>query len=312
MTAIVTRHLAKRYSDLVAVQDLNLEVKKGEIFGFLGVNGAGKTTTVNMLVTIIKPTSGTAEVCGYDILKEPEKVRQSIGIVMQNTSVEGDLTARETMQIYGRLYGVDDNIRVDKLLALMDLSERKNDLVRTFSGGMKRKLEIARALMGDPLVLFLDEPTTGLDPKSRRDLWYYIQGLAKEDGATIFLTTHYIEEAEFLCDRVGIIDRGIMIVSGTPRDLKWGLNTNAFVEIEVVGPGDGLARRVIKIDPVIEVSVLDSKLKINLKNRDTIGFFSRMMPLLETTNVKSVQLKEISLEDVFLHYVGERIQNENQ
>jgi len=216
-------HLTKRYENLTAVDDLSLDIEDNEIFGLLGPNGAGKTTVIHMLSTLLKPTSGSASVNGFDILKDSAKVRSSIGIVFQVPSSDDLLTGYENLKIHAFLYGVPAEIRekrINDALELVGLTERKNDQVKKYSGGMRRRLEIARGLIHEPNVLFLDEPTLGLDPSSRETMWKYIQKMVKERKLTIILTTHYMEEADLLCNRIGIIDRGKIIALGTPRDLK--------------------------------------------------------------------------------------------
>ena len=221
--AIVVKDLVKKYGDLVAVAGINFNVKYGEIFGFLGPNGAGKTTTIHILATLLKPTSGKALVAGYDVIRDPKMVRKNIGIVFQDPSLDNNLTAYENMYIHGRIYGLHGEelrTRIEEMLEFVELYEYRNKLVKTFSGGMRRRLEIARALLHLPKILFLDEPTLGLDPQTRVRIWDYIRELRKEKNITIFLTTHYMDEAEELCDRIAIIDHGKIIAEGTPDQLK--------------------------------------------------------------------------------------------
>src|SRR5574340_775949 len=220
---IQIRNLTKKYEKLTAVDDLSLDIGENEIFGLLGPNGAGKTTVIHMLATLLKPTSGSATVNGFDILREPEKVRASIGIVFQVPSSDDLLTGYENLKIHAMLYGVDPDVRekrINDALELVGLTERKNDQVKKYSGGMRRRLEIARGLIHEPNVLFLDEPTLGLDPSSRETMWKYIQKLVKDKKMSIILTTHYMEEADLLCNRIGIIDRGKIIALDTPTNLK--------------------------------------------------------------------------------------------
>lgn len=220
---ITTKNLTKKFKDLTAVDKLNLEIKEGEIFGLLGPNGAGKTTTISMLCTILKPTSGTAKVNGYDIMTQPDKVRSSIGIVFQEPSVDDLLTGRENLEIHSLIYKIPKEIRkkrVEEVLDLVGLQNRANSLVKTYSGGMRRRLELARGLMHHPKILFLDEPTLGLDPQTREHIWDYIKKLSKEEKITIVLTTHYMEEADLLCDRIAIIDSGKIVVLDSSKKLK--------------------------------------------------------------------------------------------
>jgi len=223
INTIEVKELTKIFDGNVkAVDGISFNVKEGEILGFLGPNGAGKTTTLNMLSTLLRPTSGTATVNGHDILTEPDAVRRSIGYVFQDTTLDIELTGRENLDFHGRLYGLERNTRqqrIKEVLELVQLTDRADNFVKTYSGGMKRRLEIARGLLHYPKVLFLDEPTLGLDPQTRRSIWEHIQRLNQEKNVTIILTTHYIEEAESLSDRVGIIDYGELIALGTPDEL---------------------------------------------------------------------------------------------
>jgi ABC-2 type transport system ATP-binding protein len=208
--------LTKKYNEINAVDNLNLKIKEGEIFGLLGPNGAGKTTTLLMLTTLKQPTSGTAKVNNFDIIKQPNKVRKSIGIVFQDPSSDDILTGYENLKLHGWLYDMPDDLkerRIKEVLELVDLTDRKNDLVKKYSGGMRRRLEVARGLMHHPKVLFLDEPTLGLDPQSRDHIWKYIEKLSKEEKITIIITTHYMDEADKLCDRLAIIDKGKIDIS---------------------------------------------------------------------------------------------------
>ncbi|MHA1603694.1 MAG: ATP-binding cassette domain-containing protein, partial [Candidatus Freyarchaeota archaeon] len=223
MYAVETHNLVKKFGEIVAVDGISIKVKEGEIFGLLGPNGAGKTTTISMLCCMIKPTSGEAYVNGYDILKHPNEVRKSIGIVFQEPAIDDRLTGRENMEIHAMLYNVPRKImkqRIDEALELVELTDRADHLVRTYSGGMRRRLEIARGLIHRPKVLFLDEPSLGLDPQTRERIWDYIEGMAERENMTIILTTHYMEEADRLCDRVAIIDFGKIKVEGSPSELK--------------------------------------------------------------------------------------------
>jgi ABC-2 type transport system ATP-binding protein len=214
----------------MAVDHVSLDIHEGEVFGLLGPNGAGKTTIIHMLATLLKPTSGRAEINGYDIVKDPSKVRKNIGIVFQAPSSDDMLTGFENLKIHSYLYGVASELRVkriNELLKLVGLYERKDDIVKKYSGGMRRRLEIARGLIHKPKVMFLDEPTLGLDPNSRKSMWDYIQKLVKEEKITIILTTHYMEEADILCDRIGFINKGKIIAIDTPEQLKRMIKSNS-------------------------------------------------------------------------------------
>ena len=223
------KNLTKKFDKILAVDNVSLDIKEGEVFGLLGQNGAGKTTIIHMLATLLKPTSGTAQINGYDIVKNSSKVRKNIGIVFQAPSSDDMLTGFENLKIHSYLYGVPTEIRVkriNELLKLVGLYERKDDIVKKYSGGMRRRLEIARGLIHKPKVIFLDEPTLGLDPNSRKSMWDYIQKLVKEENITIILTTHYMEEADTLCDRIGFINKGKMIAIDTPQQLKLMIKGN--------------------------------------------------------------------------------------
>jgi len=223
MAAISVKNLQKKFQEFTAVDSISFQVEKGQIFAFLGPNGAGKSTTIKMLTTILSPTGGDVSVNGYNVLTEKDDVRKSFGIVFQDPSLDDELTALENMQFHATLYGVKKEGLKDKikqLLVFVELWDRKDHLVKTFSGGMKRRLEIARGLLHHPKILFLDEPTLGLDPQTRNHMWQYIQNLNKQEELTIFFTTHYMEEAERIAQKIAIIDHGKIIAQGTAKELK--------------------------------------------------------------------------------------------
>jgi ABC-2 type transport system ATP-binding protein len=306
---ITIRNLVKQYDNLTAVDNLSLDIRDNEVFGLLGQNGAGKTTIIHMLATLLKPTSGTASVNGYDIINEPAKVRASIGIVFQAPSSDDMLTGYENLKLHSMLYSVPRKIREKRILGVLELvglTERKNDQVRKYSGGMRRRLEIARGILHKPKILFLDEPTLGLDPRSRESMWEYIQRLVQEEKITIILTTHYMEEADILCDRIGIIDRGKIIALDTPSKLK-----------EIVGGGD-----------IIKLRLGDNKQDIDvlLKNLSfiheigtdangsvilTVEDASRNLPIiLKKINVESVEFSNHNLNDVFIHFTAQNFREQ--
>ena len=300
--SIETFDLTKAYGNIKAVDKLNLKIRKGEIFGLLGPNGAGKTTAISMLCTILKPTSGTALVNGHDIVKVPEKVRKSIGIVFQQPSVDDLLTGRENLQMHTLLFEIPKEIRkkrIDEVLKLVDLEKRADDLVRTYSGGMRRRLELARGMMHHPAVLFLDEPTLGLDPQTREHLWEYITKLARKEKMTILLTTHYMEEAELLCDRVGIIDAGKIVVLDTPKKLKEKLGGDRIV-IRTKNP------RIHELEKMECIKLIKQK-------KDVLQLIVRqggcnLKRILEKSgDVEDVEIKSTTLNDVFIHYTGKQI-----
>ena len=230
--------MVKKYEDFVAVNDVTFTVKKGEVFAFLGPNGAGKTTTIKMLTTLLRPTSGTVWLAGHDVVEKPAQTRKSFGIVFQDPSLDNELTAYENMQFHAILYGIkksDYQPRIEKLLKLVELYDRKDSFVKNFSGGMKRRLEIARGLLHNPKILFLDEPTIGLDPQTRNHIWTYIYNLNKQEQVTIFFTTHHMEEVERMAQRVAIIDHGNILIIGTINEIikKAGKNNleDAFIKL---------------------------------------------------------------------------------
>ena len=230
-SVIRVQHLVKKFGDITAVDDVSFDVRRAEIFAFLGPNGAGKTTTIRMLTTLLQPTSGSVELDGLDPTARQNDVRQRIGVVFQDPSLDQDLTAWENMDIHGVLYGVprrERHERAEKLLELFELADRRKSLVKTFSGGMRRRLEIARGLLHTPRVLFLDEPTLGLDPQSRNQMWTHVQNLNQSDGVTVFLTTHYMDEADRVAHRIAVIDHGRIVAIGSPAELKTRTNSDSL------------------------------------------------------------------------------------
>jgi ABC-2 type transport system ATP-binding protein len=301
---ISLKGLTKRFGDLVAVDHIDLEVKKGEIFGLLGPNGAGKTTTISMLITIRPITQGSATVNGFDVAREPSKVRASCGIVFQEPSIDTTLSARENLELHARLYGVPKAVRrqrIEEMLTLVDLKDRERSIVKTFSGGMKRRLEIARGLLHQPAVIFLDEPTLGLDPQTRQHIWQYIERLRREMGTTFVLTTHYMEEADRLCDRIGIIDHGKIVALGTPKELKDSLGGDTVVLTMTDPP---LA--AFKALPfVTKVDARDGSVWLSVE-RATANL-PRIFSAAEGHEIQSVELRRPTLEDVFINLTGRAI-----
>jgi ABC-2 type transport system ATP-binding protein len=308
--ALQIQDLTRRFGDLVAVDNISFEIRQGEIFGLLGPNGAGKTTILSMLATMLEPTSGTGTVNGIDIKKDPDGVRKSIGIVFQDQSLDEELTAWENMDFHGRLYRIPKETRerrITELLTLVELNDRRDDIVKTFSGGMRRRLEIARGLLHRPKVLFLDEPTLGLDPQTRNHLWQYIATLARENGITIILTTHYMEEADRLCDRIAIIDHGRIIAIDTPKNLKDGLGG----DLVTIGSPDPAAVAAALNEPwVARVETHDDNVVVSLKNADQ--HVISIVTLLNDRHVPiaSVTIHKPTLEDVFLSFTGRTIRQE--
>ncbi len=299
---IKTESLTKKYGKITAVDGLNLQVKEGEIFGLLGPNGAGKTTLLSMLCTILKPTSGKAWVNGFDIVRESAKVRKSIGIVFQQPSVDDLLTGRENLVMHNLLFGVPKEIRkkrIDEVLSIVNLEKRADDLVNTYSGGMRRRLELARGIMHHPKILFLDEPTLGLDPQTREHIWEYIQELAEKQCMTVMLTTHYMDEAEQLCDRVAIIDYGKIVALDPPEVLKNRI-VGDVVRIKQQIPDIGSLR---KLDYVKKIEEKEGLLYLSIKDAS-----KHLQDLLTHTGpIDFVEVRSGTLNDVFLHYTGREI-----
>jgi ABC-2 type transport system ATP-binding protein len=306
MNIITVNNLVKTFGHIRAVDNISFDVEEGSIFGFLGPNGAGKTTTINILCTLLAPTSGYASLNGHDCNKESSEVRKSIGIVFQDSSLDKDLTARENLLFHAYLYNVDKSERkkrIDDALSFVDLEDRADDLVKKFSGGMKRRLEVARGLIHRPRVLFLDEPTLGLDPQSRANLWEFITELPRKHAVTIFMTTHYMEEAE-VCDKIAIIDKGKIIASGSPTDLKKIIGGD-IIYIKT----DDNKKAMADIKKVIEADVSEKDGEIylsSLKGDLCIPVIIREIG----ERVISVRMQRPTLNDVFLKLTGKEIRDE--
>jgi ABC-2 type transport system ATP-binding protein len=309
--AIETSELTRRFNGLVAVDRLNISVERGEVFGLLGPNGAGKTTTISMLCTILKPTSGSARVNGFDIVKQDMQVRKSIGIVFQDPSIDDRLTGRENLYMHANLYGVppgEQKSRIDRVLKLVELEDRADDILRTYSGGMRRRLEIARGLIHYPRVLFLDEPTIGLDPQTRGHIWLYIEDLRKAHDITMVLTTHYMEEADRLSDRIAIMDYGKIVASDTPSGLKETLEGDVITV--KTKEADRLSSVLAGTAGILKASAVDDRLEITVRGGKAL--LPRIVEAAAKSGVfvESVSLREPNLEDVFLHYTGRAIRPE--
>lgn len=310
MKVIELKNLVKKFKDFAAVDGITFEVEEGELFGLLGPNGAGKTTTIRMLTTLLLPTSGYASVAGFDVLKNRNKVRDNIGIVFQEPALDRQLTGRENLDFHERMYGMKKELRkqrIEEVLELVELTDKADELVENYSGGMQRRLEIARGLMHSPKVLFLDEPTLGLDTQTRRKIWEYIQKLSKAQNTTIVLTTHYMEEADFLCKKVGIMDRGKIVVIDTPKNLKNIIGADVVtLEMEY---GDGENFR--KLDFVREFVSHDNMVSLSVENGERKIPQLMEFAQLQNIKVKSVELHKPSLEDVFLSFTGATIRERN-
>jgi ABC-2 type transport system ATP-binding protein len=314
---IKTENLTKIYSgNIKAVDNVSFEVEEEEIYGFLGPNGAGKTTTILMLITLLKPTHGTAAVCGYDIAKEQAKVRSCIGYVSQDTAVDENLTGRENLLLQGRFYHLPKEVlekRINEVLDMVDLADRANSLVSTYSGGMRKRLDIAEGLIHRPRVLFVDEPTLGLDIQTRHKIWEYIQGLREEAHMTIFLTTHYMDEADKLCDRISIIDYGQIKVVGEPNQLKNQIGGD-IITLKFTNQKNNNANQAlteIKKLPSIEniAPTQDSYNVIAKDGETTVPKIFEAVGKAGAT-VESISLKRPSLDDVFMAYTGRELREE--
>ena len=311
MDIIETENLTKNFNDLTAVDNVTFSVEKGEIFGFLGPNGAGKTTTIKMLTTLLIPTKGSAEVVGFNIIKERDKVRKNIGIVFQEPALDTELTGKENLDYHARMYGLDkDNRkkRIADVLKLVDLENKKDVLVKNYSGGMKRRLEIARGLMHYPKVLFLDEPTLGLDSQTRRAIWTYIKKMNKEEGTTIFLTTHYMDEADYLCDRIGIIDYGRILVIDSTTNLKNSIG-NDVITLSC-SHMNKLIDRLEKEPWIKNTKKYDSFLTLGVKKgEEKIPVIIEIAQTLDI-RIKSISVRKPTLDDVFLSFTGRTIRDD--
>lgn len=312
MFAIKVENLTKEFNGLVAVDHISFSVKSGELFGLLGPNGAGKTTIINMLSTLLKPSSGYAELAGYDVAKNKDDVRKNIGIVFQDPALDNQLTGRENLEFHAMMYGMekkDREKRINEVLKLVELKDKANVLVKNYSGGMKRRLEIARGLIHKPKVLFLDEPTLGLDAQTRRRIWDYIKKLNEENDITIILTTHYMEEADYLCDKVAIIDHGKIVALDTPNKLKNSLGGDV-ISLEIEKNVDGFLKHLKKLKWIKIVKAHDEKIDVTAKEGE-----KKILELIRISqkvgiNILSVNLRKPSLEDVFLHLTGKMIREE--
>ncbi|MFB6165897.1 MAG: ATP-binding cassette domain-containing protein [Haloarculaceae archaeon] len=312
MAAIEVDDVTKRFGAVRALDGVSLAVDEGELFGLLGPNGAGKSTLVHVLSTLLSPTSGTASVAGHDVRTERDAVRGSIGVVFQEPALDEELTARENLSFHGVMYGMDRQLRRERIrevLELVELADRADDLVETYSGGMRRRLEIARGLVHRPAVLFLDEPTLGLDPQTRRHVWEYVTRLNDETDVTVVLTTHYMDEADALCDRIGVIDDGRLVTEGAPPALKDAIGGDV-ITVGVEGDRAAFRALVDGYDWVGGVEASDETLRL------TVDDGSRRLPTLFADaadadwEITSVSMREPSLEDVFIELTGREIREE--
>jgi len=313
--AIEIDSLTKKFDKLTAVDNISIKVNEGEIFGFLGPNGAGKSTTMMILTTLLKPTSGKAIVAGFDVVSHAKQVRQNIGYVQQEISVDEYLTGRENLFLQGRLNHIPKdliNTRIDEILELIELSGRQNDAVTTYSGGMRKRLDIACGLLHRPKVLFLDEPTVGLDIQTRRKIWEYIRKIHTEFGMSIFLSTHYMEEADKLCNKIAIIDYGKIQANDSPQNMKSSLG-NEIISFTIDNSieNDALISKIKEIEFVKDIKTKDEQITVfSSKGTEVIPKIFQISSNLEIT-IKSISLSQPTLDDVFISYTGHELRDDS-
>jgi ABC-2 type transport system ATP-binding protein len=303
--AVAVAGLVKAYGEVEAVRGIDLRIESGETFGFLGPNGAGKSTTISMLCTLVTPTAGSAKVAGFDVVRERDQVRRNIGLVFQDTTLDGYLTAERNLRLHAELYGIPRhavNGRLQQVLEMVGLWDRRNSKVATFSGGMKRRLEIARGLMHSPRVLFLDEPTVGLDPQTRSSIWRYIRELKQAEDITIFLTTHYMDEAEY-CDRIAIMDHGKLIALDTPEALKASVGKD---RVQIHTDDDDAA--ILALEEQFQLSASVSEGAVTFAVEEGEAFVPRLFKEFRLP-IRSVNVARPTLDDVFMSYTGSTIRD---
>jgi len=313
--SIETKSLTKSFGDLVAVNNISFSVEKGEIFGFLGPNGAGKSTTMMIFTTLLKPTSGKALIAGFDVTKDAKQVRENIGFVQQETTVDEYLTGRENLLLQAKLNHIpknEINQRIDEVLELIELSDKQDQAVVTYSGGMRKRLDIAGGLLHHPKVLFLDEPTVGLDIQTRRKIWQYIKKIHVEFEMTIFVTTHYMEEADSLCDRIGIMDHGKIQVIDTPENMKNALGNEIIsLVVDTNNNHDSFLEELKKIEFIKKINEDDLKLTLFTSNGTEV--IPKIFQISSELKIKinSISLTQPTLDDVFISYTGHEIRDDD-
>jgi len=317
LKAIEVDSLTKEFGDFKAVDNISFKIEEGEIFGFLGPNGAGKSTTMMILTTLLKPTTGKVFVGGYDVTSDAKKVREKIGYVQQEISVDEFLTGRENLYLHARINQIPRNLiksRIDDVLELVELGEKKDQATLTYSGGMRKRLDIANGLLSRPAVLFLDEPTVGLDIQTRRKIWGYIKKIRKDFGMTVFISTHYMEEADNLCDRIGIIDHGKIQVIDTPKSMKSAIGNEiiSFNLVDGKASQDALIEQINKIEFVKEVQNKQDLITVfSTKSNEVIPkIFQESINL--DMRISSLTLKQPTLDDVFISYTGHDLRDETE
>ena len=315
MYSIETKSLTKSFGDLVAVNNISFSVEKGEIFGFLGPNGAGKSTTMMIFTTLLKPTSGKALITGFDVMKDAKQVREHIGFVQQETTVDEYLTGRENLLLQAKLNHIpknEINQRIDDVLELIELSDKQDQAVVTYSGGMRKRLDIAGGLLHHPKVLFLDEPTVGLDIQTRRKIWQYIKKIHVEFEMTIFVTTHYMEEADSLCDRIGIMDHGKIQVIDTPENMKNALGNEIIsLVVDTNNNHDSFLEELKKIEFIKKIN--EDNLKLTLFTSNGTEVIPKIFQISSKLDIKinSISLTQPTLDDVFISYTGHEIRDDD-
>ena len=315
LNAIEVNSLTKKFGDFKAVDSISFNVEEGEIFGFLGPNGAGKSTTMMILTTLLKPTSGHALVGGHNVVSDAKRVREKIGYVQQEISVDEFLTGRENLYLHARINQIPNNLiksRIDEVLELVELGEKQDDAALTYSGGMRKRLDIANGLLSRPAVLFLDEPTVGLDIQTRRKIWGYIRKIRKDFGMTIFISTHYMEEADNLCDRIGIIDFGKIQIIDSPKSMKSAIGNEiiSFNLVDGKASQDTLIEQISKIEFVKEVKNKQDLITVfSTKSNEVIPKIFQISTNLEM-RINSLTLKQPTLDDVFISYTGHDLRDD--
>jgi ABC-2 type transport system ATP-binding protein len=314
--AIEVQHIVKKYGDFTAVDDVSFDVKDGEIFGLLGPNGAGKSTLIRMMTTLIPITAGVARIAGYDVAKDPDAVRRTIGVIPQALTSDLDLTVEENLNIYAKLYDVPAKERkrsIEELLGLVDLTKWRGAQTKTLSGGMRRRLEIARGLVHHPKIFFLDEPTTGLDPVSRVAVWEMLGNIKSERQLTILITTHYMDEADRLCDRIAIVDHGKLVALDTPMALKASVPGSNVIEAQFENAPDDWEQRLRALDDVTSVQHEGAEMyRILTGNGSRTTTELVEMAVGAGVSVKSLSVQNTTLDDVFVHYTGRQLRDELQ
>ena len=310
---IETKDITKQYDDFIAVDSINLEVPRNTVYGVLGPNGAGKTTLISMLCTILRPTSGTATVNGYDIVKQAKEVRESIGIVFQSRALDDILTGREHLEMHASLYGVPRDVReerIDEILELIALGKKVDEYIKTYSGGMKRRLEIGRGLIHHPKVLFLDEPTLGLDPQTRENIWEYIYNMTQTQDITVLLTTHYMEEADQLCDEVAIINKGEIITADSPSNLKRELKADT-ITLKVNDP-EKFVEKAKELKFTRDIFFTGGEVKMMVERGENLVPEVVKFASSHDIHINSIEVEHPNLEDVFIKYTGSKIVGEGR